>query len=56
MATLEEEVGATTTETPAHECVTIYFLKDLVRGQKKFLHCDRVKYLSVPQYKGLGIR
>ena len=25
-------------------------------GTKKFLHCDRVQYLSVPQYEGLGIK
>ena len=35
---------------------TIYFLKDLIQGTKKFLHCDRVRYLSVPQYEGLGIK
>ena len=25
-------------------------------GTKKFLHCDRVQYLSVPQYESLGIK
>lgn len=38
-----------------YECHTIYFLKSLIRGEKKFIHCDKVRYLSVPQYKGLGI-
>ena len=39
-----------------YENHTIYFLKDLVQGTKKFLHCDKVRYLSVPQYEGLGIK
>ena len=38
-----------------YECHTIYHLKDLVQGTKKFISCESVKYLSVPQYKGLGI-
>ena len=41
---------------PAYEQVTIYFLKDLVMGTKKFLHTDRVQHLSVPQYEGLGLK
>ena len=39
-----------------YESHTIYFLKELIQGQKKYLHCDRIRYLSVPQYEGLGIR
>ena len=35
---------------------TIYFLKALIQGAKKFIHCDRVRYLSLPQYEGLGIK
>ena len=38
------------------ESNTIYFLKSLINGQRKFLHCDKVQYLSVPQYEGLGIK
>ena len=37
------------------ECHSIYFCKQIVRGEKKFVKCDKVCYLSVPQYKGLGI-
>ena len=44
---------------PSHEVVTIYFLKDLVRGKKKckcgidithhaVVHMDRVRHLHVP--------
>ena len=38
------------------ESHTIYFLKKLINGERKFLHCDKVKYLAVPQYEGLGIK
>ena len=38
------------------DCHTIYFLKQLINGQRKFLHCDKVQYLSVPQYEGLGVK
>ena len=31
-------------------------MKQLVQGERKFIHCDRVRYLSVPQYEGLGIK
>ena len=41
---------------PAYENVTIYFLKQLVAGKKKFLHADRVQHLSVPHYEGLDLR
>ena len=36
--------------------MTIYFMKSIVDGSKKFLHQDRVHHLSVPQYEGLGIK
>ena len=39
-----------------HDCHTIYFLKSLINGERKFIHCDKVQYLSVPQYEGLGIK
>ena len=38
------------------DCHTIYFLKQIINGQRKFLHCDKVQYLSVPQYEGLGVK
>ena len=41
---------------PPYENVTIYFLKALITGTKKFIHSDKVQYLSVPQYEGLGIK
>ena len=41
---------------PSYECCTIYWLKEIVQGTKKFIHCDKVRYLSVPQYEGLGIK
>ena len=52
---------------PAPECVTIYFLKDLIRGVKscKFLFfisninlvikSDEAKHLHVPLYEGLSV-
>ena len=39
----------------SYESHTIYFLKELIQGTKKYIPCDSVKYLSVPHYKGLGI-
>jgi len=39
-----------------YECHTIYFLKALIMGTRKFVHNDRVKYLSLPQFDGLGIK
>ena len=39
-----------------YECHTIYFLKAIIQGTKKFVGCDNVRYLSLPQYEGLGIR
>ena len=52
---------------PAPECVTIYFLKDLIRGVKscKFsffisninlvIKSDEAKHLHVPLYEGLSV-
>ena len=39
-----------------YENHTIYFLKALIQGAKKFIHNDSIRYLSLPQYDGLGIR
>ena len=53
---------------PAPECVTIYFLKDIVRGQKKckctficvnaflVIKAEDAKHLHVPCYLGLTIK
>jgi hypothetical protein len=38
------------------ECHTIYFIKALVQGVRKFVHCDKIRYLSIPHYEGLGIK
>ena len=40
---------------PNYEVTSIYWLKSLIRGEKKFVKADKIRYLSVPQYKGLGI-
>ena len=49
------------------DCLTIYFLKDLLRGKRKCksanvdhpfyadIKCDAVKYLYAPQYENLSI-
>ena len=39
-----------------YECMTIYHMKAIVDGSKKFVHQDRVHHLSVPHYQGLGIK
>ena len=39
-----------------YECHTIYFLKALIQGVKKYVSNDRVRYLAIPQYEGLGIK
>ena len=39
-----------------YENHTIYFLKDLIMGKKKFISCDRIRYLSLPQYTGLAVK
>ena len=41
---------------PPFDTITIYFCKALVTGTaKKFVSCDRVRYLNVPQYKELSL-
>ena len=37
------------------ENITIYFLKDLMSGRKKRIKGQNVKWISIPQYKGLTI-
>ena len=31
-----------------YECHTIYYLKEIIQGNKKFVNCDNVRYLSLP--------
>ena len=38
------------------ECHTIYFLKSIVSGSKRFINNDKIKHLSLPQYEGLSIK
>ncbi len=38
------------------DCVTIYFLKDLVMGRKKKILGKDVRHIAVPQYEGLSIQ
>ena len=41
---------------PPFDTITIYFCKALVTGTaKKFVSCDRVRYLNVPQYEELSL-
>ena len=37
------------------ECVTIYFLKDLVYGKKKRIYGKEVRHIAIPQYENLTI-
>ena len=38
------------------ECVTIYFLKDLVMGRKKRIYGHQVRHIAIPQYENLTIQ
>ena len=41
---------------PPFDTITIYFCKALVTvDSKKFVNCDSVRYLNVPQYKELSL-
>ena len=41
---------------PPFDTITIYFCKALLTGStKKFVSCDRVRYLNVPQYEELSL-
>ena len=40
---------------PSIDCVTIYFLKDIASGDRKFIKSDFVKHLSVPHFEGLTV-
>lgn len=39
----------------SYDTVTVYFCKDLITGKKKYIKCDQVKYMFVPQYESLSI-
>ena len=41
---------------PTTDCVTIYFLKDLVMARKKKILGKDVRHIAVPQYEGLSIQ
>ena len=38
------------------ENVTIYFLKDLVRGDKRKIYGKEVRHIAIPQYDNLTIQ
>jgi len=38
------------------ENVTIYFLKDLVRGTKRKIYGKEVRHIAIPQYDNLTIQ
>ena len=40
---------------PSIDCVTIFFLKDITSGEKKFIKSDFAKHLSVPHFEGLTV-
>jgi hypothetical protein len=50
---LTQEVKAY--EPPA-ETVTLWHLKDQIRGAKGIVKCDDIKHLYVPQYESLSIK
>ena len=41
---------------PPYQCITIFFLKDLINGCKKTIKNDAVKHITIPQYEGLGLK
>ena len=40
---------------PSIECVTIFFLKELASGEKKFIKSDHARHLAVPHFEGLTV-
>ncbi len=49
------QISLTPILTILSENVTIYFLKDLASGKKKRIKGKNVKWIAIPQYKGLTI-
>ena len=41
---------------PPFDNVTIYFLKELMGGQKKTIRTTLIRTVHVPQYDGLGVK
>ena len=41
---------------PPYQCVSIYFLKDLISGKKKRIANKDVEHVTIPQYEGCGIK
>ena len=39
---------------PPYQCLSIYFMKDIIRGSRKLLPCDGIRYLSLPQFDSLS--
>ena len=40
---------------PDYRSITVFFMKDLLSGERKALKLDEVKHLYVPYYKSLTI-
>ena len=40
---------------PAFNTITIYFLKDLIEGKRKFVPMERVNHIHVPAYETLKL-
>ena len=36
--------------------MTVYFLKDLISGNKKFIKQKDIQHLQIPNYEGLAIK
>ena len=53
---------------PSYHTVSIYFLKgkyllltktlcaDIISGKKKYIHCDKIRYLYIPMYENCSGR
>ena len=41
---------------PPYDNITIYFLKELMGGQKKMLSTSNIRTIHIPQYEGLGVK
>ena len=41
---------------PPFENTSIYWLKDIISGEKKYIHQDDVKHITMPYYKGITLK
>lgn len=41
---------------PPFDTVTVYFLKDIIEGTKRFVSTQSVRHLAVPQYQNLSMK